>query len=84
MDSLQQFSRHVPQLLRHQILLDLVKEYLRSDISLISPSLSRGPSMQRFQGALLFIDISGFTVLSQKLDIESLKNNINNYPKMGW
>jgi class 3 adenylate cyclase len=35
--------------------------------------------MQRFKGALLFIDISGFTVLSQKLDIESLKNNINDY-----
>lgn len=78
MDSLQQFSRHVPQILRHQLLLDLVKEYLRYD-SGVGPILNRGPSMQRFKGALLFIDISGFTVLSQKLDIESLKNNINEY-----
>lgn len=25
------------------------------------------------------MDIAGFTVLSQRLDVESLKNNINNY-----
>lgn len=29
--------------------------------------------------SLLFVDISGFTALSQKLDVESLKNHINDY-----
>ncbi len=37
------------------------------------------PSIQRFHGALLFVDISGFTPLSLKLDIEALKNQINAY-----
>lgn len=37
------------------------------------------PSMERFYGALLFVDISGFTGLAQKLDVESLKNHINDY-----
>lgn len=76
MDNLQSYSRHVPQILRHQIIIDLVRDYL-SDSAPVA--LTRKPSIQRFKGALLFIDISGFTVLSQKLDIESLKNNINDY-----
>lgn len=37
------------------------------------------PSVQRFYGAILFVDISGFTMLSQRLDVESLKNHINGY-----
>ncbi len=37
------------------------------------------PSIQRFYGALLFVDISGFTILSQKLSVEDLKNHINDY-----
>lgn len=37
------------------------------------------PSIERFYGALLFVDISGFTPLAQKLDVESLKNHINDY-----
>jgi class 3 adenylate cyclase len=40
---------------------------------------STQPSMERFYGALLFVDISGFTALSLKLDVESLKNHINDY-----
>ena len=36
-------------------------------------------SIMRFHCALLFVDISGFTVLSQKLKVDELKNQINAY-----
>jgi len=36
-------------------------------------------SIYRFHGTLLFVDISGFTVLSQKLKVDDLKNQINAY-----
>lgn len=36
-------------------------------------------SIYRFHGTLLFVDISGFTVLSQKLKVDALKNQINAY-----
>jgi class 3 adenylate cyclase len=37
------------------------------------------PFMERFEGSLLFVDISGFTALSRSLNIELLKTNINDY-----
>ena len=37
--------------------------------------------IQRFYGALIFVDISGFTSLSTRLDIESLTRQINDYFK---
>ena len=40
---------------------------------------SKADHIQRFYGALLFVDISGFTALSTKLDIESLTTHINGY-----
>jgi class 3 adenylate cyclase len=40
---------------------------------------SRAHHIQRFYGALIFVDISGFTALSTKLDIESLTTHINGY-----
>lgn len=39
------------------------------------------PSIYRFYAALLFVDISGFTVLSQKLDVDHLRLFINAYFK---
>eukprot|EP01038_Epipyxis_sp_PR26KG_P009538 gene9538-12846_t len=39
------------------------------------------PSIERFHAALLFVDISGFTVLSQRLQIDDLKTHINAYFK---
>lgn len=36
-------------------------------------------SIRRFFGALLFVDISGFTVLSRTLEIGPLQNHINSY-----
>lgn len=37
--------------------------------------------IQRFHGALMFVDISGFTALSTKIDLESLNKHINDYFK---
>lgn len=73
-----QFSRHVPHILRQQLLYDLVDQYL-SDRNIVNGENKCRPSIQRFHGALLFVDISGFTALSLKLDVESLKNHINDY-----
>eukprot|EP01042_Synura_sphagnicola_P019887 gene19887-25196_t len=95
------FSKHVPKLLHHQLILEQTQRYCnaRSLNMGASPetqtSESGGvggkadhclpytnicqlfPSIQRFHGAVLFVDISGFTALSQKLDVESRKNHIN-------
>jgi class 3 adenylate cyclase len=37
------------------------------------------PFVERFEGSLLFVDISGFTALSRRLHVESLKIHINAY-----
>ena len=37
------------------------------------------PFIERFDGSLLFVDISGFTALSRRLHIELLKTHINAY-----
>lgn len=37
------------------------------------------PFIERFEGSLLFVDISGFTALSRQLHVESLKTHINAY-----
>ena len=37
------------------------------------------PFIERFEGSLLFVDISGFTALSRQLHVEPLKNHINAY-----
>lgn len=80
MDSnLQNFSKHVPHILRQQLLLKLSKNFINESNGDWNQASIRTPTIQRFRGALLFVDISGFTVLSQRLDIESLKNHINDY-----
>lgn len=37
------------------------------------------PSIERFHAALLFVDISGFTALSQRLHVDELRIHINSY-----
>eukprot|EP01042_Synura_sphagnicola_P027319 gene27319-35283_t len=76
-NNLQNFSKHVPQILRQQLLLKLSHKFLNESNEEWNQASIRSPTIQRFRGALLFVDISGFTVLSQRLDIESLKNHIN-------
>lgn len=49
--------------------------YLTGSVS--NPLLE--PSMERFYGVLLFVDISGFTLLSTKLTIDELRYHINDY-----
>lgn len=85
------YCRHVPRILRHQIVSKLVNQYmLKNDSNMDSNNyvssfgdpgvdFKANTSIYRFHGALLFVDISGFTVLSQKLKVDELKNQINAY-----
>lgn len=74
-EELEQLSCFSPRVLRRQLLEEMVVR-----------SSSEGgsefhPSMKKFHGALLFVDISGFTQLSQKLDVDNLRKFINAYFK---
>ena len=78
------YCKHIPRILRHQLVSKLVNEYIynyqtSSDGSIPAFPFKANTSIYRFHGALLFVDISGFTVLSQKLKVEELKNQINAY-----
>jgi hypothetical protein len=89
------FCRHVPRILRHQIISKLVNQYVykvkhEDEVDTgVNRTVSKqgdpgvdfkaNTSIYRFHGALLFVDISGFTVLSQKLKVDELKNQINAY-----
>eukprot|EP01031_Cornospumella_fuschlensis_P042011 gene42011-51288_t len=80
--SLVTFGRHTPRTLRQQLLCQLALQYVGikegHDILPTQPEDPR-PSICRFHGALLFVDISGFTALSLRLKVEDLKNHINEY-----
>jgi len=90
------FCRHIPRILRHQLISKLVNQYVykmkeadempdSAPNRVVSKAGDAGvdfkanTSIYRFHGALLFVDISGFTVLSQKLKVDDLKNHINAY-----
>eukprot|EP01032_Pedospumella_encystans_P023923 gene23923-27072_t len=90
------FCRHIPSILRHQLISKLVNQYVykmkeTDDMPDSAPNhvvskagdagvdFKANTSIYRFHGALLFVDISGFTVLSQKLKVDDLKNHINAY-----
>eukprot|EP01032_Pedospumella_encystans_P010660 gene10660-12444_t len=90
------FCRHIPRVLRHQLISKLVNQYVykmkegdnvpeSAQNRVLSKAGDAGvdfkanTSIYRFHGALLFVDISGFTVLSQKLKVDDLKNHINAY-----
>src|SRR5690348_1618804 len=80
-EALCQFAKHTPRLLRRQLILQLAEQYLDEDKTdqTTEVTVCCKPSIQRFYGALLFVDISGFTALSQRLNVEELKNHINEY-----
>lgn len=63
------YWKHVPFLLSKQLAIS------SHDHDTIHPSIGR------FYGVLLFVDISGFTALSQKLDVDHLRQFINAYFK---
>lgn len=87
------YCRHIPRILRRQLISKLVNLYVRRQTdgelrtkdltqeSTHDPSMSfeSSTSICRFHGTLLFVDISGFTVLSQKMKVDDLKNQINAY-----
>jgi len=87
------YCRHIPRILRRQLISKLVNLYVHrqtngesSTTDLVQhpihdPSISfeSSTSICRFHGTLLFVDISGFTVLSQKMKVDDLKNQINAY-----
>eukprot|EP00554_Chaetoceros_debilis_P009004 CAMPEP_0194101608 /NCGR_PEP_ID=MMETSP0150-20130528/2290_1 /TAXON_ID=122233 /ORGANISM="Chaetoceros debilis, Strain MM31A-1" /LENGTH=1615 /DNA_ID=CAMNT_0038788273 /DNA_START=63 /DNA_END=4907 /DNA_ORIENTATION=- len=88
-DSINWLVRHVPQC----VLRRLTEEILfyqderdeglgvrRKSITSIEASDPMSmPHGTQYDAALLFIDMSGFTVLSQKLDVESFSKAINSY-----
>lgn len=89
---LKKSSCFAPRILRRQILDILVKELVQEDIPSASAdaepyalalqgisSRLLSPSIRHFHGALLFVDISGFTRLSQKMDVDNLRKFINAY-----
>jgi hypothetical protein len=82
-DKLEYYGKHVPGILRRQLISKLTKHY--TDKSELKPDSFENDclntSMERFHCALLFVDISGFTVLSQKLSVDDLRRHINAYFK---
>ncbi len=112
-ESFVKFSKHIPRILRKQILSDFLNQLLRqtkkgqtfsaddyecdqlsntivddpldADVDRANspnydPKCCR-PTIERFHGTLLFVDISGFTILSQKLTPDRLRSFINAYFK---
>lgn len=84
------FSKQVSPILINQLIANLVENCIERANILLDPDLCTNetnlttlvhcsPSIERFHGALLFVDISGFTVLSQKLSVDDLRFHINTY-----
>jgi class 3 adenylate cyclase len=83
--NLDTFGRHVPRILKHQILSKLANQYIDEHGNPVvhivdtSTDIHGDATVSRFHCAMLFVDISGFTVLSQRLKVDDLKEKINNY-----
>ena len=82
---IEKYGRHIPPILGKQLVLKLIDQYLdnyqkfvRDDEKLKFECV---PSIERFHGAMLFVDISGFTALSQRLNVDELRIHINGYFK---
>lgn len=78
-------GRHVPRVLKNQLISKLANQYATEDgkanlqvVDSVS-DIEGDSTISRFHSAMLFVDISGFTVLSQKLKVDDLKVQINNY-----
>lgn len=87
----ERFGRHVPHVLEKHLIKDLIEQFIddkeeeeeeESNVdeeSSIHRSCS--PAINRFCASLLFVDISGFTALSQRLPVDELRLHINTYFK---
>lgn len=70
---------HVPHVLLRHMLNQVVEEFLSKRNSAVVGPPPLLPSMERYHGVLLFIDISGFTLLSSRLNVDDLRLHINAY-----
>ena len=69
-------ARHVPRSLRHQLICKLTSQFIDGGAENDGPSMTTRseeltamePSIERFYGALLFVDISGFTALADAIN----------------
>lgn len=79
------FGRHVPRILKHQIISKLANQYIEEHgtplLQLVDSvkDVDGDATISRLHCAMLFVDISGFTVLSQRLKVDELKAKINDY-----
>lgn len=82
---LERFGKHVPKILHNQLISNLVESVIQAKLNPSSipleATITCTPTVQRFHGVLLFVDISGFTVLSQRLSVDDLRTHINSYFK---
>jgi hypothetical protein len=86
--NIEKYGRHIPPILGKQLVLKLVdqymsnyKKYITHNCVNMGTSFNCLPSIERFHGAMLFVDISGFTALSQRLNVDELRIHINGYFK---
>jgi class 3 adenylate cyclase len=81
--NLERFGRDVPHILEKQLIANLAEQFLKQETETedFVGCFTNLPSIVHFHGALLFIDISGFTVLSQRLPVDELRTQINAYFK---
>lgn len=82
----ERFRENVPKILELQLINSLSTQFLEGNKDCSIDDISQGPehcipSVCRYNAALLFIDISGFTVLSQRLPVDELRLHINGYFK---
>ncbi len=77
---LELFGKHIPGMLRRQLITQLTHQYIENPDSSSVHHTSKS-CIERFYCALLFVDISGFTILSQRLTADSLRLHINAYFK---
>lgn len=73
------FGKQTPRILRIQNIVSLLSDEVLFSHRKIKSSI---PSIERFYCSLLFVDISGFTKLSQELALDDLEIHINAYFKM--
>ncbi|RYH29430.1 adenylate/guanylate cyclase domain-containing protein [archaeon] len=80
-DQLLPFSKHVPSILVRQSICKIAERFMLKTADALGCSSEPPfePSIERFYGALLFVDISGFTQLSSRMNVDDLRTHINAY-----
>ncbi len=82
---LYKFQAHVPYILIRHLVSNLILQYAVNKKPVDNDERAEvvdnccSPSIQRFYCALLFVDISGFTALSTRLNVDKLRIQINTF-----